>query len=182
MVIANEASHRMLDFAEKEGVHVETISENRLSELAKRIGLSESDILGERWKEGVLFGGGTGLRTSVPLQEALAECPESIKCLVKSLGADFRHSRFLAGTSQIVLHYRGIMVGGLNRWERGGHTYVSTGVVLSAEHEAALFESRFFRKNRNTTGKHEHIWWELPWDGSEYARQSDHVFRFFFIS
>ncbi|MCY4057010.1 MAG: endonuclease NucS, partial [Gammaproteobacteria bacterium] len=55
MVIANEASPRMIEFAEKEGVRVLTISENRLSELAVQIGLSESDLLGDRRKHGVLF-------------------------------------------------------------------------------------------------------------------------------
>ena len=85
-----------------------------------------------------------------------------------------------AGTSQIVLHYRGIKVGGLNRRERGGHTYVSTGVVLSAEHEAELDRNQFFRMTRNTTGMHDHVWWELRWNGSEYARQSNKVFRYFF--
>ena len=180
MVIANETSARMVNFAEKKGVCVKVISESRLSELAKQIGLSESDLLGDRRKDGVLFGGGSGLRTSVPLKAALSECPKPICSLVNSLDAAFRHSRFLAGTSQIVLHYRGIKVGGLNRRERGGHTYVSTGVVLSAEHKVALDGNRFFRMTRNTSGKHEHIWWELRWDGSDYARQSNNVFRFFF--
>lgn len=180
MVIANEASSRMLEFAEEGGVHVETLSESRLSELAKQIGLSESDLLGDRRKDGVLFGGGSGLRTSVPLQTALKECPEPIKRLVKSLDAGLSHSRFRAGTSQMVLHYRGIKVGGLNRRERGGHTYVSTGVVLSADHKAMLDGNLFFPMTRNTTGTHDHIWWERRWDGSEYARQSNNAFRFFF--
>ena len=180
MLIVNEASPRMLDFAGQGGVHVETISESRLSELAKQIGLSEPELLGDRRKDGVLFGGGSGLRTSVPLQAALAECPEPIRSLVNSLDASFSHSRFRAGTSQIVLHYRGIKVGGLNRRERGGHTYVSTGVVLSAEHEVVLESNRFFQMTRNTTGMHDHVWWELQWNGSEYARQSNKVFRYFF--
>lgn len=180
MVIANEASPRMIEFAEKEGVHVRTISESRLRELALQIGLSESDLLGDRRKEGVLFGGGSGLRTSVSLQNALAECPDAIRSLVASLDAAFRDLRIRAGTLQIVLHYRGIKIGGLNRRERGGHTYVSTGVVLSAEHEAALVRNGFCRMTRNTTGKHEHIWWQLRWHGSEYARQSENAFRFFF--
>ena len=180
MVIANEASPRMLEFAEKEGVRVHTISENRLRELAFQIGLSESNLLGDRRKEGVLFGGGSGLRTSVPLQNALVECPDAIESLVTSLNAAFRHSRFRAGKSQIVLHYKGIKIGGLNRWDRGGHTYISTGVVLSAQHEAALGGNQFSRMTRNTTGKHEHIWWELQWQGSDYARQSENTFRFFF--
>ena len=180
IVIVNDASPRMIDFAKMQGVYVQTISESRLSELAYQIGLSESDLLGQRRNGGVLFGGGSGLRTSVPLQDALTECPDAISGLVTSLDAAFRHSRFRAGTSQIVLHYRGIKIGGLNRRERGGHTYVSTGVVLSAEHEAALDGNRFSREARNTTGKHEHIWWELRWQGSDYARQSENAFRFFF--
>ena len=180
MLIVNEASPRMLDFAGQGGVHVETISESRLSELAKQIGLSEPELLGDRRKDGVLFGGGSGLRTSVPLQAALAECPEPIRSLVNSLDAGFSHSQFRAGTSQIVLHYSGIKVGGLNRRERGGHTYVSTGVVLSAEHEVVLESNRFFQMTRNTTGMHDHVWWELRWNGSEYARQSNKVFRYFF--
>lgn len=180
MVIANEASPRMIEFAEKESVRVLTISENRLSELAFQIGLSESDLLGDRRKQGVLFGGGSGLRTSVPLSNALAECPDAIRGLVTSLEAAFNHSRFHAGTSQIVLHYRGIKIGGLNRRERGGHTYVSTGVVLSAQHQALLAGNGFSRESRNTTGKHEHVWWELSWQGSDYARPSENAFRFFF--
>lgn len=180
MVVANEASHRMVEFARKGGVRVKTISERRLGELAKQIGLSESDLLGDRRKDGVLFGGGTGLRTTVPLREALAECPEQIRRLVQSLGADFSCSRFSAGTSQIVLHYRGIKVGGLNRRERGGHTYVSTGVVLSAEHKGVLRDNRFCRTSRSTTGKHEHTWWERRWDGDEYACRSKKAFQFFF--
>jgi len=180
MVIANDASPRMIDFAEMEGVCVQTISEGRLSELAFQIGLSESDLLGQRRNDGVLFGGGSGLRTSVPLQDALTECPDAISGLVTSLDAAFKYSRFRAGTVQIVLHYRGVKVGGLNRRERGGHTYVSTGVVLSAEHQALLGGNGFCRETKNTTGKHEHIWWELRWQGSEYARQSENAFRFFF--
>ncbi len=180
MVIANESSPRMIEFAKEVGVDVETISESQLSELGNQIGLSESNLLGDRRKDGVLYGGGTGLRTTVPLQEALAECPDAIGRLVRSLGASYQGSRFSAGKSQIVLHYRGIKVGGLNRRERGGHTYVSTGVVLSSDHEVALDKNRFFRTSRNTTGMHEHIWWERRWDGSEYAWQSKNVFRFFF--
>ena len=180
MLIVSEASPRLLDFARQGGVHVETISESRLSQLAQRIGLSESDLLGDRRKDGVLFGGGSGLRTSVPLQAALGECPEPVRGLVNSLDAGFSQSQFRAGTSQIVLHYKGIKVGGLNRRDRGGHTYVSTGVVLSAEHEAVLDRNHFFRMMRNTTGKHEHVWWELRWNGSDYAQQSNRVFRHFF--
>ncbi|MCY4531681.1 MAG: endonuclease NucS [Gammaproteobacteria bacterium] len=180
MIIANVASPSMIDFEEKSGVCVKTISESRLSELGNKIGLSQSDLLGDRRKAGVLFGVRTGLRTTVPLHAALAECPKPIGRLVRSLGADSKHSRFSAGTSQIVLQYRGIKVGGLNRWERGGHTYVSTGVVLSVDHELALDQNRFFRTSRNSTGKHEHIWWERRWDGSDYACQSKNTFRFFF--
>ena len=180
MVIANDASPRMVEFAKEKDVRVKTISERQLSALGNQIGLSESDLLGDRRKDGVLFGGGTGLRTTVPLQEALAECPDSIVRLVTSLRADHQHSHFRAGTSQIALHYRGIKVGGLNRRERGGHTYVSTGVVLSVDHEEELKKNRFCRMSRNTTGKHEHIWWERRWDGIDYARHSQNVFLAFF--
>ena len=180
MVIAQEALSRTADFAERRGVRLKTISESLLHETARQIGLSKADLLGDRRKAGVLFGGGTGLRTSVPLYSALAECPEPIRRLVESLDAGVKHARFNAGTTQIVLHYRGIKVGGLNRRERGGHTYVSTGVVLSSEHEGTLGRNRFVRMRRNTTGTHEHIWWELSWSVREYAHLSDNAYRFFF--
>ena len=180
MIIANEASPGMVETANGYGVCVKTYSESQLRELASQIGLSDSNLLGVRRKDGVLFGGGTGLRTTVPLHAALSECPMPIRHLVGTLDAAYTKSQFSAGTSQIVLHYRGIKVGGLNRRERGGHSYVSTGVVLSADHEEALDEHRFFKMSKSTTGKHEHIWWERRWDGNDYARQSENMFRFFF--
>lgn len=180
MLIVNEASPKMVGFAESQRVNVITIPESRLRELAERIGLSETDLLGDRRRNGVLFSGGSGLRTSIPLEVALAECPHSVRRLATTLGADFKHLGFRAGTSQIVAHYRGIKVGGLNRHDRGGHTYIATGVVLSTLHEQALKENGFCRMTRNTTGKHEHVWWERRWEGSEYTRQSERMFRFFF--
>lgn len=93
MVIAQEAHPRTADLADRRGVHFNAISEERLHEIAKQIGLSEADLLGNRRKNGVLFGGGsgTGLRTSVPLQHALAECPDPIRRLVESLEATVKH-------------------------------------------------------------------------------------------
>ena len=182
MVIAQEAHPRTTDLAKRSGVRFKAISEEQLHELARQIGLSESDLLGDRRENGVLFGGGngTGLRTSVPLDQALAECPDPIRRLVESLEATVKHARFNAGTTQIVLHYRGIKVGGLNRRDRRGCSYVATGVVLSPQHENILARNRFMRMTRNTTGKHEHVWWDLSWSVSEYARLTENAYRYFF--
>ena len=65
MVIAQEALPPTADYAERRGVCLKTISESQLHETAKQIGLSKADLLGYRRKAGVLFGGGTGLRTAV---------------------------------------------------------------------------------------------------------------------
>ena len=182
MVIAQQAHPRTADLADRRGVRFNAISEERLHEIAKQIGLSESDLLGNRLTNGVLFGGGsgTGLRTSVPLHSALAECPNPIRRLVESLEAQIKHARFNAGTTQIVLHYGGIKVGGLNRRDRKGCSYVATGVVLSPQHEEALARNRFVRMSRNSTGKHEHVWWDLSWSVSEYARLTENAYRYFF--
>ena len=172
--------------------HIENFLISRLSEIVseehlmligqERKGQEEADLLGNRLTNGVLFGGGsgTGLRTSVPLHSALAECPNPIGRLVESLEAQIKHARFNAGTTQIVLHYRGIKVGGLNRRDRKGCSYVATGVVLSPQHEEALARNRFVRMSRNTTGKHEHVWWDLSWSVSEYARLTENAYRYFF--
>lgn len=182
MVIAQEAHPRTVDLANRRGVRFTAISEERLYDIAKKTGLSESDLLGDRRKNGVLYGGGSGsgLRTSVPLHDALAECPNSIRRLVDSLEEKIEHARFNAGTTQIVLHYRGIKVGGLNRRDRKGCSYVATGVVLSPQHENILAVNRFVRMTRNTTGKYEHVWWDLSWSVNEYARLTENAYRYFF--
>ena len=182
LVIAQEAHPRTAELADRRGVRFNPISEERLHEIARQIDLSESVLLGDRRKNGVLFGGGTGsgLRTSVPLHSALAECPDPIRHLVESLEEKINHARFNAGTTQIVLQYRGIKVGGLNRRDRKGCSYVATGVVLSPQHEEALARNRFVRMSRNTTGKHEHVWWDLSWSVSEYARLTENAYRYFF--
>lgn len=180
MIISNTAGPRITEFARSAGVRIQTISESRLSEIGKCIGLVESDLLGDRRKSGVLFGGGSGLRTAVPIRHALKDCPDSVQLMVKSQESSYPDLRLCAGTSQIVLHYKGIKVGGLNRWERGGHTYIATGVVLSDAHRELLICNHFLRMSRNTTGKHDHIWWERRWLGNDHIRQSEYVFRYFF--
>ena len=60
MVIAQEALPPTTDYAERRGVHLKTISESLLHETARQIGLSKADLLGDRRKAGVLFGGETG--------------------------------------------------------------------------------------------------------------------------
>lgn len=180
MVIANEASSPMVEFAKSEGVTVKTISESQLSGLAKQIGLSDSDLFGNRRQEGVLFGGRAGLRTSVPMQTALAECPAPIRRLVRQFEATYAQLNFEAGTLQIVLHYKGIKVGGLNRRHRGGCTYIATGVVLTDDHRDELKASQFVEMAQNTTGTNEHVWWERLWVGSQYVNESEHAFKYFF--
>lgn len=180
MVVANAASSQLIALAAARGVQVKVISESQLSRLSSQLGLSESDLLGDRRREGVLFGGRAGLRTYVPLQTALAECPEPIRGLVAHLRANFPQLDLEAGKLQIVLHYKGIKVGGLNRFHRGGGTYVSTGVVLTDDHRKLLEMNQFSEMSQNTTGTNEHVWWERRWIGTQYVNQSECVFRYFF--
>lgn len=182
MAIANAAGPRVLTDAESRNVCIKILSEDSLDAIRRRIGLSDADLLGSRRKAGVLYGGtstGTGLHALMPLESALAKCPHPIRKLVECFAAQRTSAEFSAGKMQIALHYRGCKIGGLNRMHRGGHTYVTSGVVLSAAHERELGRLRFRRELKRQSGGHDHIWWERRWRDGDYAGDSCDAFAFF---
>lgn len=179
MLIGNEASEEFHQQATERGVRIRALTEEKLREIQSSIGLGLAELQGERRKSGVLYGGG-GVQARVPVQDALYECPAPIGTLVQELEKEYPVIQFAAGSMQIAIVYKGVKVGGLNRQHRGGHTYISTGVVLTDEHENMLKANQFLKMSKSQKS-HEHIGWEIRWIGNTYAERSFSTFRYFFV-
>lgn len=168
-IVAHDIPDRLAQAATGRGIRFLAVSEAECERLMHRHGIDDATLLARRRDGKVLWGGGPkrGLRNIVPNEEALAEMPES---LANGLCGFCSHwgIEMASGGMQTVLHYKGVKLGGVNRRHRGGHCYISAGVVLTIE-VANLLEEQGFRRMTKTqkSSRHEHIWWESPWNNVE---------------
>lgn len=162
-VVAHDISIRTERRAAESGVRVLALSLQKCAAIAENRGITERDLLGQRWDGTVISGGGAkrGLRHPVPNEEAYAKMPPTMAGWLRKLEHD-THMDVASGGMQTVLHYRGVKLGGVNRTSRGGVAYIASGVVLAPSHEQALHELGFRRMTKTQRGSsHEHIWWEI---------------------
>lgn len=172
-VVAHELHASLIKCAADQGVLCKALPVHLCEQLALRAGLSELDLMGNRRRPGVLHGGSgkPGVWELVDLEAALAELDAKTSRRLRDLSST-PHIELRCGLMQIVLMYRGVKVGGVNRGHR--HFYISEGVVLNSAHERALVSLGFFKKTKHQTGGHEHVWWQAPLsnvDGFEGALQ-----------
>lgn len=162
-VVAHEISMDVVKYAKECGVKTLEISTSYCQELITKYNLNEADLLGARRQKGILHGGSGkgGIRNPIDNQEVYKVLPQSV---AKVLSSTEKKPNFLvrSGGMQTVIHYRGVKLGGYNRMHRGGHAYITEGVVLNDDMVNQL-KSFGFRKMRKTQkgSNHEHIWWEI---------------------
>lgn len=167
-VVAHKIPPEVEEYAIKSGTRTLEISISKCEELIRKYNLSEADLFGARREKGVLHGGSGGVRNIRPNKEVYKILPQEVARVLKSI-EKHPHCNVLSGAMQTVIHYRGVKLGGYNRTDRGGHGYITEGVVLNDEMMKQL-ENLGFRKMTKTqkSSNHEHIWWEIS---SKYIEQ-----------
>lgn len=169
-VVAHKIPPEVEEYAIKSGTRTLEISISKCEELIIKYKLSPADLIGERREKGVLHGGSGGVRKIKirPNREVYKILPQEVARVLKSI-EKHPHCNVLSGAMQTVIHYRGVKLGGYNRTDRGGHGYITEGVVLNRKSRTQL-ENLGFRKRTKTqkSSNHEHIWWEIS---SKYIEQ-----------
>ena len=68
----------------------------------------------------------------------------------------------VSGAMQTSIIYKGVKLGGYNRKHRGGHAYITDGVVISKKAYYKLKRLGFKRMVKSQkSSSHQHVWWEL---------------------
>lgn len=173
-VLANSIDKKATAEAERLGIKTVAIPESDYPKLIKISGISEKDLLGVRVQDGVLKGGGLQKfhKNSVDLSHALSILPSAACSLIDRIQSlsDFS---FTAGKLQVVVSYRGVKIGGVNRL----HYYISSNVIIDAADNHVL-EVNGFQRITKTQAKssHVHVYWKSNLSNITGA---DFVFRHF---
>lgn len=162
-LVAHEIPVNVRAHASQLGVRTRAVSNAECEVLMKSSGLGERELFGVRRAEGVLHGGAGrgGIWGKVDNDVAYSSLPQEMASVLRDLE---KRKNFLvrSGAMQTVVHYRGVKLGGVNRVHRGGHGYISEGVVLGGEFSMLLENLGFRRMTKTQSGNsHEHIWWEI---------------------
>ena len=113
-------------------------------------------------QKGVLQGGSDGVRSLVKNEKVFGSLPSDISKSLREL-INCPSVQMYSGEMQTTIFYKGFKVGGYNRKHRGGHGYLSSGVVIDLVFEQRLEKWGFEKQAKMQKGtKHEHVWWELP--------------------
>lgn len=165
-VVAHDLHASLVECATDQRVRCKALPIGFCEQLALRAGLSELDLIGNRRRPGILHGGSgkPGVWELVDLEPALAQLDAKTCRKLRELSST-PHLELRCGRMQIVLMYRGVKIGGVNRSHR--HFYISEGAVLNSAHEGALISLNFFKKSKPQTGGHEHVWWQAPLSNAE---------------
>ena len=158
-IVANEISSRLHVAAQAAGVRTLAIAE---SDLFSRSAVCK--LNGPRKTGDGIFGGETkhGLRNVIDEAIAYEQLPTiEFKKSYNTLKA-IPKLHMASGLMQTVIKYRGIKIGGINRTTKGGHFYISNGLVLTAETQAILLRYGGRRDEGKQAHKtHKHVFYEF---------------------
>lgn len=166
-VVANEIPKYTEIYASNRDVRTRTIAEKDYPLIMEASGISERDLLGKRQEAGVLIGGGVQSfrKNAMPLEDAVAELSADLRSYVMKLQRTGSFA-FQSGKMQIVIIYRGVKIGGINRGHK--HNYISSNIVLDEKDEAALVSHGFERITKTqASSSHVHVYWKNKIDNVE---------------
>lgn len=170
-VVAHEIPAKVASYASGLNVKTKAVSLADCERIRIKAGLSDADLLGLRRDPTVISGGGPkkGLRNIVPNAEAYKVMPGHLAQSLRELES-MAHFELTSGGMQSVVHYRGVKLGGVNRQHRGGHAYMTSHVVVTAQSRDALKKLGFKYMTKNMSGGYEHIWYEISWQEHQAFR------------
>ena len=170
-VIANEISLSTNTYANSFAVKTLAIPLTKIYQVIKKKNIPASDLKIGRLGKGVLHGGTGGVRANrlVDNEEIFRTINPDVAHILREINT-IAGIEMTSGAMQTSIKYKGIKLGGYNRKHRGGHAYISTGVIINREIEFLLKTLNFTRETKTQEGSsHEHAWWEL---------KSDHIKSF----
>lgn len=157
-VCANEISPSAKARADHLGVRTISIPEKDYRRIMLAANLTTPALFGVRVVDGVLKGGGVQKfnKNGAVLGDAVALLPETAQRILITLGQS-TNVAFEAGKLQVVVIFRGIKIGGVNRL----HCYISSNVVLDENDASVLREHGFDRITKTQSGSsHTHVYWK----------------------
>lgn len=166
-VVANEIPEQTKIYASDKKVRTLAVAEKDYSSIMAASGMSEKELLGNRVEAGVLIGGGVQSfrKNAVPLEDAIAELSTDLRAYVLSQISAGTFA-FQSGKMQIVIIYRGVKIGGINRGHK--QSYISSNIVLDEKDEAALVNYGFERiAKTQANSSHVHVYWKNRIDNVE---------------
>lgn len=159
-VVANGIPPETKEYAEFKKVKTLAVPTNTYSNIMSSVGLTESDLLGQRVQAGILIGGGVQnfRKNAVPFEMAIGELEDKVKIFVLSLREEDKFE-FTCGKMQIVITYKGVKIGGINRSHR--QNFVTSNIVLNSSDESILIDNGFtmIRKTQKSSS-HIHVYWK----------------------
>jgi hypothetical protein len=162
-VIANEITEKTRKFAIEKNVRTLEITREKCFEVIEKNGITASDLLGKRLQPDVLHGGSGGVRKNsiVPFSEVKSQVDLEVADVLQDIKA-LDGIQLVSGAMQTTVSYKGVKLGGYNRKHRGGHGYLSEGVIINIDIERSIKRLGFTRSTKPQKNKgHEHVWWEL---------------------
>ena len=162
-VIAHEISESTKIYANENEVKTLAISRHKCSEVMEKKNITTKDLVGIRLSKKTLHGGGSGIKSDKQIDNEVVfrEVSENVSKILREINK-IEYIDMTSGTMQTLIHYKGVKLGGFNRKHRGGHGYISDGVVLSDQTSDKLKELNFIYMTKNQSGSsHEHVWWEI---------------------
>lgn len=163
-VIANEIPEATVNYAIKHKVRTLEITTEKCFEVMRKKEITASDLFGKRLGKGVLHGGSGGVRKNLITdnKEVFKEVGNEIAKVLRSIDGK-RGVKMFSGGMQTTVIYKGVKLGGYNRKHRGGHAYITDGIVINTKIEKNVKRLGFKRMVKSQkTSSHQHIWWELP--------------------
>jgi len=162
-VIANEIPESTENYAIQRSVKTLEITTEKCFEVMRKEKITARDLFGKRLAKKVLHGGSGGVRrTSITdnkevFKEVGKEIASALRGIIKKTDIEL-----VSGAMQTSIIYKGVKLGGYNRKHRGGHAYITDGVVISKKADDKLKRLGFKRMVKSQkSSSHQHVWWEL---------------------
>ena len=162
-IIANEIPETTVNYANKNKVRTLEITTEKCFEVMRKKKITARDLFGKRLGKGVLHGGSGGVRKNsiTDNKEVFKEVGSEIAKVLRSIDRK-RGVEMFSGGMQTTVIYKGVKLGGYNRKHRGGHAYITDGVVINTYTEKNVERLGFRRMAKSQkTSSHQHVWWEL---------------------
>ena len=162
-IIANEISKATENYAHENKVRTLEITTDKCFEVMRKNNITARDLFGKRLEKGVLHGGSGGVRKNLITDnnDVFKEVGNEIAKVLLSIDRK-RGVEMFSGGMQTTVTYKGVKLGGYNRKHRGGHAYITDGVVINTKIEKNIEQLGFKRMVKSQkTRSHQHVWWEL---------------------